>query len=237
MNVDNGFCVWKYNGAGPILKSEQERAYTCAWRPAAVGVYENRNPSPNSRRVSSDDGAVGSAGAATPAAAPKYQAYRPPGSTGALANLLRREAGPVGKVKVPTSTVSPSVPSSGSKTRAIPSLPVGATNPSSASSASSDGPSANAIRYAKRKENAKKKKDDETAASAAANDATAKAAASVVSTREDPEKRAKGLRKRIKQIEELRAKQAQGIQLNDDQLSKLASHADLSVELAALSLS
>ncbi|KAL7488202.1 hypothetical protein ACHAW6_013788 [Cyclotella cf. meneghiniana] len=52
----------------------------------------------------------------------------------------------------------------------------------------------------------------------------------------DPEKRAKKLKKTLKQIDEIKAKADQGIQLNEDQKMKLASEEELRKELASLGL-
>ncbi|KAL3802781.1 hypothetical protein HJC23_007558 [Cyclotella cryptica] len=52
----------------------------------------------------------------------------------------------------------------------------------------------------------------------------------------DPEKRAKKLRKTLKQIDEIKAKAEQGVELNEDQKMKLASEKELRKELASLGL-
>ncbi|KAL7542898.1 hypothetical protein ACHAXR_012778 [Thalassiosira sp. AJA248-18] len=52
----------------------------------------------------------------------------------------------------------------------------------------------------------------------------------------DPEKRAKKIKKTLKQIDEIKAKQASGVELNDDQKKKLVSEEGLRKELAALGL-
>ena len=58
--------------------------------------------------------------------------------------------------------------------------------------------------------------------------------APIVALEDDKEKKIKALKKKIKQVEEIIAKQAQGEQLNPDQLNKVASHAALVRELDAL---
>jgi hypothetical protein len=55
MNVDNGLRIFKYNGAGPVCSySCSDLAHSCTWIPAPAtgpGSFDNRPPSPNSRRV------------------------------------------------------------------------------------------------------------------------------------------------------------------------------------------
>jgi translation initiation factor 2A len=52
----------------------------------------------------------------------------------------------------------------------------------------------------------------------------------------DPEKRAKKIRKTLKQIDEIKSKAASGTELNDDQKAKLATEEELRQELASLNL-
>lgn len=83
MNVDNNLKVFKYNGLGPIITVPFDRAYDVRWRPAPVGVYPNRGPSP--KRGS--DGSEAAAPAAKPAIA-AAQPYRPPGTAFLLRCVL-----------------------------------------------------------------------------------------------------------------------------------------------------
>ena len=61
-------------------------------------------------------------------------------------------------------------------------------------------------------------------------------AARVEANRNDPEKRAKKIKKVLKQIDEIKEKAAQGTELNDDQKKKLDTEEELRKELAALGL-
>jgi translation initiation factor 2A len=71
---------------------------------------------------------------------------------------------------------------------------------------------------------AEQRKKDEEAARSEANKA-------------DPEKRAKKIRKTLKQIDEIKAKAAsEGVELNEDQMAKVANEESLREELAALGL-
>lgn len=98
MNVENGFKLFKYNGLGPVVHHEIEKAYDAIWRPAAPGVYPNRGPSPK-REDSGSSSSSGKSATLMPQAV-KVQAYRAPGSTGStLSDMMRRERGETGKVK------------------------------------------------------------------------------------------------------------------------------------------
>ena len=46
MNVDNGVKIFKYNGMGPVFDERMEFLYDAAWRPAPIGTFEDRPPSP-----------------------------------------------------------------------------------------------------------------------------------------------------------------------------------------------
>ena len=54
--------------------------------------------------------------------------------------------------------------------------------------------------------------------------------------RTDPEKKAKALQKKLKQIDELKKRAAGGEKLNEDQQSKLSSEVELRQQLAALEI-
>ena len=100
MNVDNGFKIFKYNGAGPVVHVRIEQAFDALWQPAAAGVYPARGPSP--RRGAGADDSASEAVITKPAAATAPAPYRPPGSSGSLAQMMRRGTDPAsaaGKVK------------------------------------------------------------------------------------------------------------------------------------------
>lgn len=60
--------------------------------------------------------------------------------------------------------------------------------------------------------------------------------ARVAANKADPEKRAKKIRKTLKQIDDIKSKAANGTELNDDQKKKLATEDELRKELASLNL-
>mmetsp|Transcript_9165 Transcript_9165/g.13454 ORF Transcript_9165/g.13454 Transcript_9165/m.13454 type:complete len:761 (-) Transcript_9165:44-2326(-) len=114
--------------------------------------------------------------------------------------------------------------------------PVGAASvmgPVGASAADDGGKSKSALRREKQrlaKEKAEKeaaeeekRKQEEEAARVSANKA-------------DPEKRAKKIRKVLKQIDDIKSKAASGTELNDDQKKKLTTEEELRKELASLNL-
>ncbi|CAK4712508.1 hypothetical protein LEN26_003295 [Aphanomyces euteiches] len=206
VRVDNGFKIFKYDGTGPVVSEARPELYDLQFRPAATGVYPNRPASPRSK----DAEAV--AAAAPPA--PVKQAYRPPRGDGALAAMLRREDG-AGARKldrnkyVPAKTAAPSIP----------------------------GLEAPAVKKPSKSE--KKKKAIEAAAAKAelervTQELLAKTEVKAELTAEEKQKKTKAIQKKLKQIAEIKAKQASGDTLNEDQLAKVANEATLLAELEAL---
>jgi uncharacterized protein with WD repeat len=101
----------------------------------------------------------------------------------------------------------------------------------------SSADSKNAAKNKARKE--KKKAADAAAkaqADAEAEKAKEEAAAAAAAAAEDPVKRKKALQKKLKQIDDLKARAAGGEALNEDQQQKLASEVDLREQMAKLSV-
>ena len=240
MNVDNGFKIFKYNGAGPIIEYPSPILATqCCWRPTSTNIYENRPPTPNSRRVTA---------ATATDTLPKPSVYRPPGSTGFLSEMLKRDGGISGKVSNKgnnnknNTTNSNRANGSGSHARVIPGMSNSATNNNNNNKNTGT---------MKLSANARKRENKKKAAAAAVTvaDTTTTtttssnltpppppSSSSVEATSIDPEKKAKAIRKKLKQIDELKLKQNEGIELNDDQQAKLAMEATLNRELKDLDL-
>ncbi len=225
MNVENGFKIFKYNGVGPVVHQEIERAYDTMWRPAATGVYPNRAPSP--RKPSAADGSESHEKAVVVpvvAAPVKVAAYRPPGSSGSLSNFMNRESGPaVGKVKKDaTGTVKPAayVPPT-QKQRVIPGMAPAAANVKKPvvgappAAAKSTAPAAKAPAPAKQPTAPAVKLVSAPAPVVAAPAPVAVEPESAV----DKEKRVKGLRKKLKQLDEIKAKRTAGQTLEPEQVS------------------
>lgn len=109
--------------------------------------------------------------------------------------------------------------------------PVGAA---SVAGASADGEkSKSAIR--REKQRLAKEKAEREAKEKAEREA-AEERARMEANKADPEKRAKKIRKALKQIDDIKAKEASGVELNDDQKKKMASEEELRKELASLGL-
>ena len=60
--------------------------------------------------------------------------------------------------------------------------------------------------------------------------------ARIEANRADPEKRAKKINKMLKQIDDIKSRQASGTELNDDQRKKMEGEEELRRELALLGL-
>ena len=244
MNVDNGRALYKYNGTEVTEDSSlvswknedfrPDQLLAAEFVPAAEGAYPDRAQSPPPGRKEGASAADGdtAAAASKASAAPAAAAYVPPagryvppaarraGGGMSLAERMKKEregsAQTTGKVVRKPGVVGMS---GGGKKN----LPVGL---------SSEEPkrSKNAIRKerqrqakeraaeAERLEEEEKKKAEEEAAKAGA----------------DPAKRAKKIKKLLKQIDELKQKDAGS--LNDDQKSKVATEDALREELAGLNI-
>ncbi|OQR94137.1 eukaryotic translation initiation factor 2A [Thraustotheca clavata] len=208
VRVDNGYKIFKYDGIGPVAQESRAEIYDFQFRPAAPGVYPNRPASPRSKEAE----------AAIAPPAPVRQAYRPPNSTGALAAMLRREDG--GARKLDRNKYAPVKTSGGAGV--IP------------------GMAAPVVKKPSKSE--KKKKAIEAAAAKAELELTtqallaqaAKADVKVVLTPEEKQKKAKGIQKKLKQIQDIKTKQTNGDTLNEDQLAKLSNEAALQAELESL---
>lgn len=252
MNVDNGLNLFRYTGVGPVHSMDVEELYDVRWRPAAVGVYENRPQSPT--RVGgtagggkgatlggSGGGGAGGGGASGGSETKSVGAYRPPGARGrggtggsSLA-ALAGETVNSGPAKVKNGGgLFPNARSHQERMRPV-GLPVGAALPDA-----HGGKSKSAM---KREKAARKKEQAEAAAAElarleAASGGAARpepvAAPSVPLTAEDKAKRVKKLNKTLKAIEGIKEKKAAGTALNEDQKAKLATEDSIRKELADL---
>ncbi|CAH0480102.1 unnamed protein product [Peronospora belbahrii] len=210
LRVDNGFKIFRYDGTGPVHQEERGELYDLKFRPAAQNTYPNRPQSPKRK---GEEAGFGSSSVA-PKAAPKPQAYRPPNSTGALAAMMRKEESGSKKLDRMGATAAPK----------------------------------------KLSKSARKKKAQEAAeAKAAVDEALAKVAgatpkapqvsiqlssakpSSAELTPEEKAKKVKGLLKKLKQIDTIKAKKEAGDSLNEDQQQKLQTEQALRDEVAKLS--
>lgn len=220
MNVDNCMKIFKYNGVGPVLKVDYERAFDAVWRPLPADVYPNRAPSP--RRGGGDGQPAPPVPKATIAApAP----YRPPGASASFVNFMREtgsSSAPVGKVKKDNNTGAPGkyVPAV-QQQRVIPGMA-----PPPAKGGGQKKPTTEAP-----KNNAASSQKAPSATNSKPPAAQAKAPAPVPApvvqppappaeeTAESKEKRIKALNKKLKQIQELKVKAASGQAMDAEQVS------------------
>jgi len=232
MNVDNVVKLFKYNGAGPLRKAEFEDAtlFEACFRPAAAGVFPDRPATPL-RKGGGEGESLSAAAAAVATPPPKPKAvYRPPGSTGVLAAMLRAEREAVaGPKKIVNGR---SVGGGGAYV-----APGGQPYIPGLAPAASSADSKNAAKNKARKE--KKKAADAAAkaqADAEAEKAKEEAAAAAAAAADDPVKRKKALQKKLKQIDDLKARAAGGEELDEGQQQKLASEVDLREQMAKLAV-
>ena len=237
MNVDNGIKVFRYNGEELAQLPwdnkifQPDRLLQASFVPSPPEAYPDRAQSPPPR-VSTDPAVIAEAKKKAAAAVVTKPAsagrYVPPSARGrstggtSLAERLRREKeesmmGATAVTKKKLGGIS--VTAGGKK------LPVGMT----AAGGDGQGKSKSAQRRERQKANKAKMEQEEAQKKAeeeAAKAAAAKAAAA------DPEKRARKIRKTLKQIDELKTRDPTG--LNDDQKKKMASEDELRAELAKL---
>ncbi len=237
MNVDNCYKIFKYNGVGPVVVKPFEQAFDCMWQPLVSKKFPSRGQSP--RREGDVQKPVRVVVEETAEKAAPV-AYRPPSARGlssGLADKLKRDTAPVGKVKAEVANPkwAPRVPHQ----RVIPGM---AAPPAGMVKMKEDTAKAEAKKEAKKK--ADKERKEAAAAAKAAEEAAAKESARIAAlpkaidslTVEEREKRAKNLRKKLKNIEELKAKAAAGADLNDDQKAKINSVADIMADLQKLGI-
>eukprot|EP01036_Dinobryon_divergens_P027604 gene27604-36406_t len=248
MNVDNGFKIFKYNGVGPVLQRNLERAFDCCWRQALPGVYPNRGPSPKRNIGTGESGSDGtktaaSAVAATPAVAVAAP-YRPPRSSGDTSNFMEREGkGPVGKVVATSSSKdSGGKYQAPGKQRLIPGMAPPSAN---TTQGKKPAPTSTNNNNNNNNNNANKKAPADAAPPgkgpapaqkpAVEVDVKLTAAVDKVLAAEEKEKRVKAIKKKLKQLDEIKAKVAENQPIDADQRKKLDNEAALLNELKELS--
>lgn len=217
-----------------------DRLLAAEWVPASRGVYPDRPQTPPPKRPSGSTTTTNTA-AAVPNAktttgtttSKPVGRYVPPcarraggGGSMDLAERMRREReGGISSIGRTTGSAAV-VGGGGAK------LPVGM---SADNKTGAGGKSKNALRKERQREAKKKREAEEAAAAAAAAEAAAAAAAEEKpAVAVDPVKRAKKLKKTLKQIAELKAKDVSG--LNDDQKRKIATEEAIVKELAELGI-
>lgn len=233
MNVDNGVALYKYNGLEirdkNIISWDNSKflpnlLLAAEFVPSKANVYPDRPQTPPSKRPAGDCSSASSGAAKTPTASAAYVPpvgrYVPPGvrkSGGgmSLADRMRkeREGSSIGVTKV--------------KPKGI----VGASGPVGMTPVDG-GKSKSALRK-ERQRQAKKKAEEEAKAEEERKAAEEKER--IAANANDPVKRSKKLKKILKQIIELKGKDASS--LNDDQRKKIASEDEVRKELESLGIS
>jgi len=224
MNVDNGVRLYKYTGE---LVPDQDLPWQNAdylpnnlleacFVPALHGIYPDRPQSPVPERTAEDVAAVASA--AAPAAAKPAGRYVPPSARNraggsSLAERLRREK--EGQLQGAT-VVSKKAPVVSAAGKVIP----GMTAPGATKTKSQ-------LKREKQKKKKEQQQQQEDEAAPEQKEPEAPPQESV-----DPEKRARKIKKLLKQIDDLKQKDS----LNDEQKAKIDTEADLLAELQQLGL-
>jgi len=224
--VDNGYKVWTYAGE-QVYAEKYEELYQVVVQPAPVGIYPSRPPSPRvmdrlkaAAQGGADKGAASAAAAAAPA---KPSAYIPPhlrakGAT-APSSIMKRE------------TVSAPKKLTQEERAAI-------TGQAVPSKEEEGGLSKSAWKRQKQKEREQKKKAEEEA-KAAEEAALRQAEEAKKNDLSDPSviaKKIKVVSKKLRQITDLKEKQQQGTELNEDQLNKLKAEEELNEEMKQLTV-
>jgi translation initiation factor 2A len=209
MRVDNSFTLYNYAGDF-VQKMLIPEVMEVKWRPAPEGMYADRPASPGRAKASD-------AAAAAADAPPKpVGAYRPPGARGGASFKLHDD------VEVQPQTTLTNLAQAQKST---PFVPIGGEP---------EKLSKSAIKNLKKKE---KKKQE--AANASGNQEVVEQQVAAVAIAEPPsavevEKKIRAVKKKIRQIEELKERQAGGETLEKTQIQKIESLPTLEAELAGL---
>ena len=238
MNVDNGYRLFRYNGeeVPSVPWNNQnylpDKLLEACFVPALPTVYPDRPQSPTLK--ASESGGGGDAGAKASVAAPEVKKpgrYIPPSQRGkstgglSLAERMSREKESQMKGAQVVKAGQPKKAVSVATGKVIPGLVV----------QSADAKSKSAVKREKQKL-AKQRKEEEAKQQAAAEAAKAAAVEAPAAEAVDPEKRARKIKKTLKQIDDLKQKAASGDDLNEDQQKKVDSEESLLAELAQLGL-
>ena len=216
MRVDNFAQVVNYDGTTVAKLTDFAELYACKWRPTHEG-FEDTPPSP---RVVQSAKQPAAAGEQSPE--PKKQAYRPPGGSGQLAEQMRKER-EMENLKKAVKVKSADVKG------VVPGVVVAPT-----------GPSASALRKARKKRAATMKQQtggaavqDDSNESDSDSDDEKKAPVPVpqVDGPTDPAKRIRNLQKKLKEIATLRVS---GKPLSGPQKIKVDSEPSVLAEIADL---
>ena len=212
------------------LFQHKERAFDCAWRPALPGVYPGHSPSPKRGGSSGSDSEVPLKAPATAVPLSASVPYRPPKSTGEIASFMERDSkGPVGKITGVSTTTPTTSNSTGSKyqapgkQRVIPGLaPVTkqVEKKQAKNSSGNGGGSASAKKESTTEASVKRTTPDVAPlpSSTPVAPVTIEAEKEKEMSAEEKEKRIKAIRKKLKQVEEIKVKVNMNIVIDADQV-------------------
>jgi translation initiation factor 2A len=234
--VDNGYKVWSYAGE-PLHSFKIEKLYQVEYRRAVDGVYPDRPISPRVQKMSKKI-AAGTAPSSRPSAyVPPHLRNRAGGGAPSLADKLRAERTGDGPTKVSRKNKGPVV--------LPPSVPGAA--PVVLEPEMSAAAKKNAKRREARRRKAEKKRQQQAKAESQAQQTDTggkdksngkkkedSKAAEPVPKKVDPAKRAKAIKKKLRQIDSLKQRQAGGESLDDAMIAKIESESSLRAELASL---
>jgi translation initiation factor 2A len=213
IRVDNGVTVWRHDGT-QVHHHPLDQLYQAMWRPAPPGTY----PLVKIKAAKAPASSSASPSSSTNGSPAKPALYVPPSRRGQAAAIAREEEGEMQPRKYE---------------KEKPSLPVGWTPESKAGK-----------RNKPRRQRKKNQPNKDAQAASPPHEAAAKASPEQEGSDQpeeedgsplDPIKRKKGLVKKLRQISQLKEKQASGQALNEMQLRKLQSEAALRAELEGLS--
>jgi len=221
LKVDNGFKIWNYDGT-LLYEQKVNELYVATWLPSSPELYPDRAPSPRVYSQLKID---------TPDAQQKPAKYIPPhvkqGLGGAM-SINRDDAGPT-KYKKPHGTAAP-------QQRDVP---------PGYDLEDTKSVKKNQKRRKKKKANSNKEGEDqgeeedgeeEEPETPAPSPVSEQAPEEDVEDSKDPQKKAKSLQKKLRQIEQLKQQKASGKELEKTQLDKIASEKQLLAELKALKI-
>jgi translation initiation factor 2A len=238
LRVDNGVMIWHYTGE-LMYKSDMEELYHVCWRPQP-GVHKLPNPLPPAPTPHAS-------ALSHVAAAPVKKAtgaYRPPHARGSETPLhfKREDEGGAAHNYVNGGTPGGINGFGKNRRRDIPgaaplvpgAAPGGGVSLAGTGAGADEGLSKAALKNKKKREAAKKAK--ETAAAAAAAAAPPATAPEAPKKEEEPvdDKKVRGLLKKLRAIEELKARMAKGEKLEDTQIKKIMTEEGVRKELEAL---
>jgi len=209
LRVDNGFKIWSYDGSLVHKESVEPELFQINWKPTPFTRFPDRPPSPRVYSQSKPD---------SPAQPPAPARYvHPNAKYSSGLTVKKQEDGPM---KYKAESVAKKEPPPGF----------------------SGEMSKNAQKNAKKRANKKTKQEGEAEEDSQAvpeqkEEQPQKEEPKSETSEADPQKKAKAIQKKLRQIDEIKQQQAGGKQLDQAQMNKLATEKQLRDDLKKLNLS